>query len=150
MLGVSVAVVSFLFGLIGWHQAYEMSFVFLVIAILLNVTAVVRCLRERQSEDAWGAQILNGLVLGAVASVIIFFTSWLVTAAIFPEYFAEMAEGYRQTFVDMGLSDAEVEDMVSATAATSPIRSAIDGVIGTMATSLVVAAIAGFWFRKKD
>ncbi len=150
ILGGGVAVLSFIFGLAGWHRTFEMSFVFLAIAILLNAVTVVLCLRDRASSDAWLGQVKNGLVVGLVASVIIFFASWLVTGAIFPDYFAEMAEGYRQAYANMGLSEGEVDDLVAATANTSPVKSALDGVVGTMVTSLVVAAIAGVWLRKKE
>jgi hypothetical protein len=60
-----------------------------------------------------------------------------------------MADGYREAYVSMRLSPGDVADLVAATAAVSLIRSAFDGVVGTMATSLVVAAIAGGWLRKK-
>ena len=149
ILGGAVAVLSLVFGLAGWHRTYEMSFVFLAIAILMNVVTVVLCLRERASSEGWLGQVKNGLVVGLVGSVIIFVTSWLVTAAVFPDYFTEMADGYREAYVNMGLPEDEVADLVTATAATSPVRSAFDGVIGTMATSLGVAAIAGGWLRNK-
>lgn len=150
ILGGAVAVLSLVFGLAGWHRIYEMSFVFLAVAIPINVVTVVLCLRERASSEGWLGQVKNGLVVGLVGSVIIFVTSWMVTTAVFPDYFREMADGYRETYVGMGLSADEVEDLVTATAATSPIRTAFDGVVGTMATSLIVAAIAGGWLRKKD
>lgn len=150
ILGGAVAALSLSFGLAGWHRTYKMSFVFLVIAILINVVTVVLCLRERASSESWLGQVKNGLTVGLVASVIIFVASWLVTTAVFPDYFTEMANGYRETYANMGLSEDEVADLVAATAATSPVRSAFDGVIGTIATSLVVAAIAGVWLRSKD
>jgi hypothetical protein len=150
ILGAAVAVLNLVFGLLGWHRTYEMSFVFLAVAILINVATVILCLRERAPSERWLGQLKNGFVVGLVGSVIIFVTSWLVTTAVFPDYFAEMADGYRQAYVDMGLSEAEVSDWVAATAATSPVRSAFDGVVGTIATSLVVAAIAGIWLRNKD
>jgi len=149
ILGGAVAVLSLVFGLVGWHRIYEMSFVFLAIAILINVTTVVLCLRERASSESWLGQVKNGLVVGLVGSVIIFVTSWLVTTVVFPDYFTAMADGYREAYANMGLSEDEVADLVAATAATSPVRSAFDGVVGTMATSLVVAAIAGVWLRNK-
>ena len=149
ILGGAVAVLSLGFGLAGWHRIYEMSFVFLAVAILINVVMVVLCLRERASSDGWLHQVKNGLVVGLVGSVIIFVTSWLVTTTVFPDYFMEMANGYREAYANMGLSEEEVADLVAATAATSPVRSAFDGVVGTMATSLLVAAIAGWWLRKK-
>lgn len=150
MLGSAVAVLTVVFGLLGWHRTYEMSFAFLAVAILINVAAVVLCLRERASSESWLGQVKNGLVVGGVASAIIFVTSWLVTTVVFPDYFSEMANGYREAFVNMGLSESEVADLVAATAATSPVRSAFTGVAGTMATSLIVAAIAGRWLRRKD
>lgn len=150
ILGGAVAVLSLVFGLAGWHRTYEMSFVFLAIAILINVTTVVLCLRERASSEGWLGQVKNGLVVGLVGSVIIFVASWLVTTVVFPDYFAEMANGYREAYVNMGLTEDEVANLVAATAATSPVRSAFDGVVGTMVTSLIVAAIAGRWLRNKD
>jgi hypothetical protein len=149
ILGGAVAVLSLSFGLLGWHRTYEMAFVFLAIAILINVATVVFCLREQASSEGWLGQVKNGLVVGLVGSAIIFVASWLVTTVVFPEYFNEMAEGYREAYTSMGLSAEEVVDLVAATAATSPVRSAVDGVVGTMVTSLVVAAIAGAWLRKK-
>ena len=150
ILGGAVAVLSLVFGLVGWHRTYEMSFVFLAIAILINVATVVLCLRQQASSEGWLGQVKNGLVVGLVGSVIIFVASWLVTTAVFPDYFTEMADGYREVYVSMGLTEDEVADLVAATAATSPFRSAFDGVVGTMVTSLIVAAIAGGWLRNKD
>jgi hypothetical protein len=150
ILGAAVAVLNLVFGAVGWHRTYEMSFVFLAIAILINVLTVVLCLRERASSAGWLGQVKNGLIVGLVGSAIIFVTSWLVTVAVFPDYFTEMAEGYRATYANMGLSEDEVADLVAATAATSPVKSAFDGVVGTMATSLLVATIAGGWLRNKD
>lgn len=149
ILGGAVAVLSLVSGLVGWHRVYEMSFVYLAIAILINVVTVVLCLRGQASTEGWLGQVKNGWVVGMVGSVIIFAASWLVTTVVFPDYFAQMAEGYREAYVAMGLSQDEVADLVAATAAASPIRSAFDGVVGTLATSLVVAAIAGVWLRKK-
>lgn len=150
ILGAAVAVLSLVFGLLGWHRTFEMSFVFLAVAILINVVTVVLCLRERAATESWLGQVGNGLLVGLVGSVIIFIGSWLVMAVVFPDYFAEMAEGYRETYAGMGLSEGEVADLVEATANTSPLRSAFDGVVGTMVTSLIVAAIAGIWLRRKD
>lgn len=150
ILGGAVAALSLVFGLVGWHRTFEMSFVYLAIAILMNVVTVVLCLREGASSERWLGQVKNGLVVGLVGSVIIFVSSWLITTAVFPDYFTEMADGYRSAYANMGLSEDEVADLVAATAATSPIRSAFDGVIGTMATSLVVAAIAGGWLRRRE
>ena len=148
ILGCAVAVLSLVFGLAGWHRTYEMSFVFLAIAILLNLVAVVLCLREGASSESWLGQVKNALVVGLVGAAIIFVTSLLLTTVVFPEYFTEMAEGFRETFTEMGLSEAEVGEQMAATSAFSPVRSALDGVVGTIATSLLVGMIAGVWLRR--
>lgn len=150
ILGVAVAVLNLVFGFLGWHRSLAMAFAFLIVAILLNVAVVVLCLRESASSEAWLGQLKNGLVLGIVASVLVFAGSWVTTSLVFPDYFAEMAEGYRQAYVDMGLSADEVEELVAGTAATTSVSSAFSGMLGTFVTSVLVAGIAGFWLRKKD
>jgi uncharacterized ion transporter superfamily protein YfcC len=105
ILGVAVAALNLVFGFAGWHRTYEMAAVFLVVAILINVVTVTLCLRESASSEGWPGQIRNGLIVGLVGSVIIFITSWLVTTVVFPDYFAEMAEGYREAYVGLGHSE---------------------------------------------
>lgn len=150
ILGLAVGLLGLLFGLAGWHRDYGMSFVYLAVAIAINVLTVVLCLREQAASETWLGQVRNGLVVGLVGAILIFASAWLTSTAVFPDYFAEMAEGYRSAYVEMGHSEAEVEAMVAATAATSPAQSAFSGVVGTMVTSLVVAAVAGGWLRRKD
>ena len=150
VLGACVAVQNVAFAAIGWHTAFTMAFVFLVVAIGLNATMVVLCLRATAADNGWTGQLVNGAILGAVGSVLVFASGWLVTAIIFPDYFAEMAEGYRATFVDMGMDPNEIDETVAGLAATSPVRSAMEGAVGTLVTSVVVAAIGGIWLRRKD
>ena len=150
ILGAGVAVLNLVFGFAGLHRIYSMAFAFIAVAILINLATVIFCLREQAAVNGWASQVVNGLILGIVGSAIIFATSWLITTVVFPDYFAEMAEGYREAYANMGLSEEEIRDTVAATAATSPVRSASDGVVGTMVTSLVAAAVAGIWLRKKE
>lgn len=148
-LGVAVAVVQVVFALAGWHRSYDMAAVFLAVVVPLNVIAVLLSLRRTASTTGWVGQVRNAAVLGAVASVIVFVGSWIVSGVMIPDYFDQMAEGYRSAYVARGLSDTEVEELVRATAATSPVRSAFDGVVGTLATSLIVGALAGIWLRRR-
>jgi len=150
ILGIAVTIQNFVFGAAGWHTTYSMSFVFLAIAIAINVVTVVMCLRGTAQESAWAGQLRNGLMVGLVGSVLIFAGSWFVTAVVFPDYFTEMAEGYREAYVSMGLSQEAIDESVAGIAGTSPIRSAFEGVVGTVVTSLVVGAITGIWVRRKD
>lgn len=149
LLGAAVALQNFVFGAAGWHKSATMPIVYLVIAISLNVVAVVLCLRQTAGDAGWLGQLLRGLVLGAVASVLVFASSWLVSAVIFPDYFAEMAAGYREDLSKTDMPPAAIETTVAGVAATSPVRSALEGVAGTFGISLLAAAVSGFWLRRR-
>ncbi len=148
-LGAAVGLQNFVFGAAGWHTSATAPIVYLVIAIGLNVAAVVFCLRRTAADTGWAGQLLHGLALGAVASVLVFASSWLVSAVVFPDYFAEMAAGYREDLSQTDMPPAEIDEMVAGIAATSPVRSAFEGVAGTLGTSLLAAAVGGIWLRRK-
>ncbi|MCK7461428.1 MAG: DUF4199 domain-containing protein [Sphingobacterium sp.] len=90
-------------------------------------------------------------MLSLVASVIIFAGSLLFTTVAFPNYFTDIQAA--QT------GDAEVgracrrptsrSQLAAAAAMQTPFMNALSGVIGTVVTGLVVAAIAGAFLRKK-
>jgi hypothetical protein len=49
-----------------------------------------------------------------------------------------------------GLSEADIQAQLAAAAATqTPLMNALSGVIGTVATGVVVSAVAGIWLRRK-
>lgn len=150
ILGAAIAIQTFVFAVAGWHTAYNMAWVWLAIAIGLNVAAVVLCLRETASDRTWAGQLQAGLTLGVVASVLVFLSTWVVTGFMFPDYYLEMADGYRETLMGMDMSQDEVDQSVAAIAGTSAVRSGVEGVVGTMVVSFVAAAVAGVWIRRKD
>lgn len=47
------------------------------------------------------------------------------------------------------MTPEEVSESVAGLAGTSPVRSGLEGVVGTLVTSLLVAGTTGFWVRKK-
>ncbi len=146
VLGLVVAAFGFVLAMSGLHTnaAAPMSFVFA--AIIINVVIVVLAIRRTAAESNWSRQVLNGLVLGVVAAVIVFLGSWVLTAVVYPDYYAEFAEAARQRSIAAGLSVAEIEEAV-AMASGTPVGSAFSGAIGTVITSVVVAAIAGYFKR---
>ena len=150
ILGIAIAIQTVVFAAAGWHAQYNMAWVWLAIAIALNAAAVVLCLRDTAHERTWGGQLQAGLTVGVIASVLVFVSTWVVTGFIYPDYYQEMADGYRATLMEMDMSQAEVDQSVAALAGTSPVRSGVEGVVGTMVVSLVVAAGVGIWLRKRD
>jgi hypothetical protein len=116
----------------------------------LEIGIVIWALRKTARGTTWGGQVLNGLLLSVVASVIIFAGSLLFTTVAFPNYFAEIQATQAEMLKAGGLSEAEIGSQVAAAAAMrTPLVNALTGVIGTVVTGCMVAVIAGAFLRKK-
>ncbi len=146
ILGVIVGAMGFALAISGLHTNAMAPMVFVFAAIIINVVIVVVALRQTAPFLNWVGQVVNGLVLGVVGAVIIFLSSWAMTALVFPEYYTEFAEAARARAVAGGLSAEEIEAQV-AMATGTPVSSAFSGAIGTVLTSVVAAAITGFFKR---
>ena len=149
LLGVLTVVWTFVMGFTGWYKDPVMLNLFFLV-ILLEVGIVIWALRKTAPSAAWGGQVLNGLVLSLVAGVIIFAGSLLFTTVAFPTYFSDLQATQAQMLKAAGMSEAEIQSQVAASAALqTPFMNALSGVIGTVVTGVVVAAIAGVFLRKK-
>ena len=146
ILGVIVGLMGFALATTGLHTNAMAPTGFVAVAIVINIVIVVLALRQTAPYSNWVGQILNGLVLGVVGAAIIFLSSWAMTALVFPEYYAEFAEAARARAVAGGLSPEEIEAQVAMVTGT-PVSSAFSGALGTVITSVVVAAITGFFKR---
>ena len=147
VLGVIVGAMGFAFAIFGLHTSETAPMVFVIAAIVINVVVVVLAMQRTAPHSNWSGQVLNGLVLGVVGAAIIFLSSWVMTAVVFPEYYAEFAEA-GQRAVSAGLSAAEIEEAV-AMASGTPVGTAFSGASGTVITSVVVAAITGYFKRTR-
>jgi len=149
LLGVLTVVWTFVMGFTGWYKDPVMLNLFFLV-ILLEVGIVIWALRKTAPSATWGGQVLNGLVLSLVAGVIIFAGSLLFTTVAFPTYFSDLQAAQAQMLKAAGLSEAEIQSQVAASAALqTPFMNALSGVIGTVVTGVIVAAIAGAFLRKK-
>ena len=148
VLGVIVGAMGFAFAILGLHTSETAPMWFVIAAIIINVVIVVLATQRTAPHSNWGHQVLNGLVLGVVGAAIIFLSSWVMTAVVFPDYYAEFAEAARQHAVAAGLSAAEIEEAVAMSSGT-PVGTAFSGASGTVITSVVVAAIAGYFKRTR-
>ncbi|MCY3860196.1 MAG: DUF4199 family protein [Gammaproteobacteria bacterium] len=146
VLGVIVAALGFILGISGLHTNEMAPLGFVIVATIINVLIVVLAVRRLAPASNWVQQVGNGLVLGLVAAVIVFLGSWLMTAVILPDYYAEFAEAARARVVAAGVAAEEIEAAV-AMATGTPVGSAFQGAVGTVITSVVVAAITGIFNR---
>lgn len=148
-LGFFVAGLGFLFPTVGLHTVPQMATVFILFAATANVILVFFALNATADTAAWEKQVLNALVMGTIGAVLIFAGSWLMATLVYPDYYAEYAEGFRQSLAATGPLTDEMKLQVEALAQTSPVTSALSGAIGTIATSVVAGAIIGIFRRKR-
>ena len=149
LLGVLCVIWTFVMGFTGWYKDPIMLNLFFLV-ILLEIGVVIWTLRKTAPSATWGVQVLNGLVLSLVAGVIIFAGSLLFTTVAFPTYFSDLQAAQTGMLRAAGMSEADIQTQVAAAAAMqTPFMNAISGVIGTVVTGVVVAAIAGAFLRKK-
>ena len=149
LLGVLCVIWTFVMGFTGWYKdPVRLNLFFLV--ILLEIGIVIWALRKTAPGSTWGGQIVNGLVLSLVASVIIFAGSLLFTTVAFPTYFSDIQAAQTEMMKTAGISEADIKTQMAAAAAMqTPFINALSGVVGTVVTGLLVAAIAGAFLRKK-
>jgi Zn-dependent membrane protease YugP len=149
LLGVLCVGWTFVMGFTGWYKDPVMLNLFFLV-VPLEIGIVIWALRKTAAVSTWGGQVVNGLVLSAVAGVIIFAGSLLFTTVAFPNYFTDIQAAQTEMLKSTGLPEAEIQAQIAAAAAMqTPFINAITGVIGTVVTGLVVAAIAGAFWRKK-
>ena len=146
VLGIIVAALGFVLGMLGLHTNEMAPISFVIVVIIINALIVVLAVRRLASTSNWVQQVRNGLVLGLVAAAIVFLGSWLMTAIVFPNYYVELAEAARARAVAEGMTAEEVVAAVELVTGT-PVGSAFQGALGTVITSVVVAAIAGIFNR---
>jgi membrane protease subunit (stomatin/prohibitin family) len=89
-------------------------------------------------------------LLGLVAGVLIFATSFLVLSVLFPDSIQEMIDG-SVAFLESAPIDEETKQaQIAAAQGNTATAQALSGLMGTFATSLVIAAIVGIFLRKKN
>lgn len=149
LLGVLCVAWTFVMGFTGWYKDPVMLNLFFLV-VLLEIGIVIWALRKTAATATWGGQIVNGLVVSVVASVIIFAGSLLFTTVAFPSYFTDLQAAHAGMLKSSGMAEAEIQSSLAASAAMqTPLMNALSGVIGTVVTGVIVAAIAGAVWRKK-
>ena len=150
-LGVLVVAWTFVMGFTGWYKdPTKLALFFLVIP--LQIVVVLRCLAATARLGAgYGRQVGNGLVLSAVASVLIFCGSLLFTRVVFPNYFEDLKQAHAALLQKQGMTEADVQKTVDAAAeGQTSMSNALQGVAGTLGTGLVTALISAIWMRSKS
>lgn len=149
LLGLLVVAWTFVMGLTGWYRNPAQA-PFFGLVIPLEIGLVVVALWKTRREAGYGRQVANGLVLCAVASLLIFAGSLAFTTLAFPNYFQEIEAAGRAMMAAKGVPPDRIEAAVKAQAPmNTPLMNALAGVIGTLATGLVTALLAAIGLRRK-
>ena len=148
-LGVLVILSTLVMGFTGWYKHPVLAIAFLLV-IPINIGVVVwGLLRTAKEGRRYGGQIAVALVIGVVASVLVFFNSLLFTGVLFPTYLADLQEMQGGLLRMAGQTQQEIDAQLELAGEPSAIGLAIQGVVGTMGTSLVTGLIAAVFIRKK-
>ncbi len=150
ILAVLVTILSLVIGMTGLHtNPIAGGLLTIGIAIIMNLAVVFMALREKAAENAYGAQLINGLLIGLVGGILIFVSSWTILTFVFPNYLSEMAAGYREFLTSAGIPADQVETQVEAIASSTPASQSLSGLIGTLFTSVIGGALIGIFVRRK-
>ena len=123
--------------------AAGLTSLFVPVATLVQVLVVVGALAAMRSKHGYLQQLAAGTALSAVAAAILFVTSLLSTAVLFPGALETM-----RAEVAASMEAATAEEVEAAVAMIAPLPQAVFGAIGTLVTGLVVAGLAAIGLRK--
>jgi Protein of unknown function (DUF4199) len=151
LIGVLCSAWTFIMGFTGLYKNPSANIVFVSGAMALETVVLTWGLRRTAAEGrAYGGQILAGTMMAIVAGVMIIVSSLLFTTVVFPNYFAEVEQVYRNALRSEGKSDVEIAAAIRATAASAtPMAQAMSGFIGTLVTGIVASAIIGIFVRRR-
>ena len=147
ILGVVAAAISFITVAMG-PQVSAMAVLFPIVATVVTIVIVFLALKETAPQATWAGQLLNSLVLGAVAAVIVFVVSWLSLGVVFPHYLAETAAAAEHALANAGLASEMIEQQVQSLEESTAIGQAFAGAVGTVVTCLIAGAIIGIFKRE--
>ena len=133
----------------GLHTNPLVGILFVVLALVFNITALIMLLRETRADCSYGKQLLNSILLGMIAGVLIFATSFLVLSVLFPNSIPEMIDGTIAFLESAPIDDDTRQAQIAAVQGTTAMTQSLSGLMGTFFTSLLVGAILAIFLRKK-
>jgi hypothetical protein len=151
LLAGIIAVVSLGFTFSGFQVSSPLlgGLVFVVIAILANVGCLFWGLSGSAAESGYGKQLLNSLIFGVVAGVLILCVSMLIMTVLAPDHLDQIKTASVEAMEGMNMPEEALAAQVDRIEAITPMGEAIKGLIGTIGTSLFFGAIIAIFKRRK-
>jgi len=149
-LAVVVAILSVIFAVTGMHEAGLLpALVLMVLFIALTIGGVFWLLKQTAADHGYGKQLLNVVVFGLIAGVLICGFSMLNLTVLFPGYIEENTTAMVEFFEGANLPEEALQAQVEKLEARTAWSESRNGAIGTFITSFVIGAIIAIFNRKK-
>ena len=150
LLGILIVLWTFIMGFTGWYKDPVLLNLFWVV-LLLEIWIVLTALQSTARLGmGYRDQIIVALAVATTAGLLVFAGSLLFTTVAFPKYFEELRAAQENVLRRSGLSEAEIAEQIeSMKSQYTPFRQALQGFIGTVVSSLLIAAIGAVWIRKR-
>jgi hypothetical protein len=131
------------------HPTFNVLF-YLVIAI--EIAVLVSALQGGvKAGNGYVAQVARGSAVAGVGGVIVLSLSLIITAVLFPTFFAEVREMHASRLRGSGFTEVEIAARLNAEAwAQSPLASALISYVATVVTGLVSSAVIAVFVRSKS
>jgi len=151
-MAVLVAVFSTILALTGLHMSspFMAMILFVVVAILIDLGCVFWGLSGTAAENKYGKQLLNALLIGVIAAVLIFGFSLVQTKVIFPDYIEESQTALIEFYEEMpNVPDEQKAKMIEGAEEMSAVGSAVQGAMFTIIFAVLGGAVIGIFKRRK-
>lgn len=149
VLGLLCVAWTFVMGFTGWYKDPALLNLFFLV-ILFEIGVLVWGLRQTAAEKNYFGQVLSGLAIAGIASILIFLGSMLFTSVAFPNYFEELRTIQAEQLKAGGMGEEQVRATIDAMRPLqTPLINALSGVVGTMGTGLLASLVIAAFVRKK-
>jgi hypothetical protein len=150
LLGILVVAWMFVIGVTGWYKDPVMLNMFYIV-VLIEIGVLIWGLRLTAKEGkTYGGQVGAGTMMAVIGAVIIFLGSILFTTVVYPNYFVELRDVGRQTFIAQGMTAEQAEAQIKLMEPTqTPFMQAMTGAVMTVVTGFVASLVIAAVLRKK-
>lgn len=123
LLGLLVAAWMFAMGFLGWYKDPRLAVLFMLV-VPIEIVVLVFTLRAT-ADRTYGRQVARGVLVAALAGLVIFSASIVFTTVAFPTYFEDIRKPPK------------------------PVANAFAGFVGTVVTGLVSSLVIAIFARRK-
>jgi hypothetical protein len=149
LIGVLCAAWTYVMGFTGWFKDPTLQAAFFLV-ILIEVALLLWGLRQTADANTYGRQVMTGTTMAVIAAAIIFVNSLVFTMVVFPNYFQDLEQAYRQVLRTQGRSEADIAEAIARQAsAQTPFVQAMQGAVGTVITGLVASLLIAIRYRRR-